>query len=158
MRLYLVQHAKALPKERNPERPLSEEGRGEAMRVAEFLQPSAPAVDQLWHSGKLRAAETAQIYARALGLGTSPVARNGLAPGDPVSPLRDELAARLDNTMIVGHMPFVSRLATLLLSGYESPPLVAFANAGIVCLNRTPDNAWQLLWAVTPQLLPDVRR
>jgi len=154
MRLYLVQHAKALSKKQDPERPLSPEGRQEAMKVADFVRPLALAVDQIWHSGKSRAAQTAETYAQAFHVGERPALREGLAPGDPVGPLRDELAVATDDTMIVGHMPFVSRLASLLLTGYESPPIVSFVNAGIVCFERTPDNAWQIRWAIRPDILP----
>jgi phosphohistidine phosphatase len=155
MQLYLVQHAKAVPKEQDPQRPLSEEGRKEATRVADFIRPLALSVDQLWHSGRLRAVQTAEIYASVVRLGEGPATHGGLAPKDNAAPLRDELAVATDETMIVGHMPFVSRLASLLLTSYETPPIVSFMNAGIVCLERTPDNAWQVRWAITPEMLPE---
>lgn len=150
MKLYLVQHARALAKEQDPERPLSESGRHEAQRMADFLEPLSLKVDQLWHSGKARAQQTAEIYANALTVTQGPAARTGLKPNDNVALLRDELAVTSGDTMIVGHMPFVSRLATLLLTGYESPPVVTFVNAGLVCLERTADNRWQIEWSITP--------
>ena len=155
MRLYLVQHGKATAKEADPQRPLTDLGRREAQRVADFVGPLGLEVTQLWHSGKTRAEQTAAIFAGVLTVAEGPAAREGLAPNDNVALLRDELAVTSDATMIVGHMPFVSRLATLLLAGYESPPIVTFANAGIVCLERTDDNRWQLEWSVTPNLLPE---
>jgi phosphohistidine phosphatase len=153
MRLYLIQHADAVTKEENPDRPLTELGRHKAEKVAGFLAPLELQIEQLWHSDKLRARQTAEIYARALTATEGPKARGGLAPNDNVAMLRDELAVISSDTMIVGHMPFVSRLTTLLLTGYESPPVVSFVNAGIVCLERTEDNRWQLAWSVTPDLL-----
>jgi phosphohistidine phosphatase len=153
MRLYLVQHGKAMPKEQDPERPLTPEGRAETEKMARFLTPLELNVDCLWHSGKLRARQTAEALAGALAGGARATARDGLAPNDNVALLRDELAVATDDTMIVGHMPFVSRLATLLLTGYESPPVVTFTNAGVVCLQRTADNRWQVEWSVTPGLL-----
>ena len=155
MKLYLIQHGKATPKEQDPLRPLTEEGRREARKVADFVGPLGLTIAQLWHSGKTRAEQTAEIYASALTVAEGPAAREGLAPNDNVALLRDELAVTSGATMIVGHMPFVSRLATLLLTGYESPPVVTFVNAGIVCLERTDDNRWQLEWSVTPDLLPE---
>ena len=153
MRLYLVQHGKATSKHEHPERPLTTQGRREAQEIARFIQPLELVVGRMWHSGKTRAAQTADIYAEVLTVAEGPTARDGLAPDDIVAPLRDELAVATDDTMIVGHMPFVSKLATLLLTGYESPPAVAFKNAGIVCLERTPDNRWQVEWVVKPALL-----
>lgn len=151
MRLYLVQHAKALAKEQDSERPLSELGRRQAQTMLDFVRPLSLKVDQLWHSGKTRAEQTAEIYADALTVAEGPTARAGLKPNDNIALLRDELAVTSGDTMIVGHMPFVSRLASLLLTGYESPPVITFVNAGLVCLERTADNRWQVAWSITPE-------
>ncbi len=155
MRLYLVQHGKATSKAEDPQRRLTEDGRQEADRLARFIAPLGLRIGQLWHSGKPRAAQTAEIYAAAGKFDEGPAAREGLAPNDNVVLLRDELAVTTDDTMIVGHMPFVSKLATLLLTGYETPPVIAFQNAGVVCLGRTDDNRWQVEWIVTPALLAE---
>jgi phosphohistidine phosphatase len=153
MRLYLVQHGKATAEEEDPERPLTEHGRAETRRIADLLGPLGLAVDQIWHSGKTRARETAEILAEAVTAAAGPTARDALAPNDNVALLRDEMAVATDDTMLVGHMPFVSRLAALLLTGYESPPAITFVNSGVVCLERTPDNRWQVAWIVTPELV-----
>jgi len=155
MKLYLVQHGKAMSKEQDAERPLTDVGRREARKVADFLGPRGLKVEQLWHSGKARAAQTAEIYASAVAVGEGPSVRKGLKPNDNVALLRDELAVTSGDTMIVGHMPFMSRLASLLLTGYESPPVVTFVNAGLVCLERTEDGRWQVEWLITPDLLGD---
>jgi len=155
MKLYLVQHARAMPKAEDPKRPLTPEGRAEAERIARVLEPLELKIDQLWHSGKLRAEQTAAIYANALKVANGPAARKGLAPNDNVAPLRNELAGATGDIMIVGHVPFVSKLAALLLTGCESPPVVAFVNAGVVCLDRTEDDRWQVAWIITPELLPE---
>jgi phosphohistidine phosphatase len=154
MRLYLVQHGKALPEEQDPQRPLAPEGRQEAEKVAHFLKPLGLTVARVWHSGKARAWQTAQIYAEVLTVGQELTARDGLNPNDDVAPLRDELAIAAEDTMLVGHMPFVDKLAALLLTGRESPSVIAFKNAGVVCLGRTEDSRWQVEWIITPDLLP----
>ena len=154
MRLYLVQHGKAASSEQDPERPLTPEGRQEVQKIAYLLKPLELTVDRIWHSPKLRARQTAQMYAEAFVVATGPQMREGLAPNDPVAPLRDELAVETEDTMIVGHLPFLSRLAALLLTGYESGAPIAFRNAGVLCLGRTDDNRWQVEWLVTPELAP----
>ena len=153
MKLYLIQHAQAVSKAEDPRRPLTDEGRAEARAVARLVRSLDLRVECLWHSGKTRAEQTAEIYAGALTVAEGPTARQGLAPNDDVAPWRDALAVSTAETMIVGHMPFVSKLATLLLTGYESPPVVAFRNAGVVCLGRSSDDRWQIEWVLTPDLL-----
>jgi phosphohistidine phosphatase len=56
--------------------------------------------------------------------------------------------------MIVGHQPFLGKLSSLLLTGYESAGPIAFHNGGVLCLGRTADNRWQVEWLVTPELVP----
>ncbi len=154
MRLYLVQHGKAVTQEQDPQRPLTPEGRREAQKVARFVKSLGLTVDRVWHSGKARAWQTAQIYAEVLIIRQELTARDGLNPNDDVVPLREELAAATENIMLVGHLPFVSKLASLLLTGRESPPVIAFKNAGVVCLARTADNRWEIEWIITPDLFP----
>jgi len=153
MKLYLVQHAKAASNETDPERPLTEEGRRDIQKVAAFIKPLNLSVDYLWHSGKKRAAQTAGVLANAIKTTGGIIAHDGLGPMDDAMALRDELASTEKNIMIVGHLPFLSRLASLLLSGSESANTVAFKNAGIVCLSRSEDIRWQIEWMVTPELL-----
>jgi phosphohistidine phosphatase len=152
MRLYLVQHGTAIAQEQDPQRPLAREGRQEIRKVARFLKPMGLTVDRVWHSGKARAWQTAQLYAEILIVRQELTARAGLNPNDDVAPLREELAAATENIMLVGHLPFLSKLAALLLTGRESPPVIAFRNAGVVCLARTEDNRWEVEWIVTPEL------
>ena len=141
MKLYLVQHGKAMSSEQDPDRPLTQEGRQEVQRIAHLLMPLDFTVDQIWHSGKTRARP-------------EPAAREGLGPNDNVALLRDELAVATEDTMIVGHMPFLGKLASLLLTGYESGEVIAFRNAGVICLERTSGNRWHVEWIVTPAMIP----
>ena len=153
MKLYLVQHAKAASKEEDPERGLSEEGRREIRKVAAFVKRFALGVDCLWHSGKKRAAQTVEVLGEAINVKEGTAGRDGLGPNDDVTVLTDELASTQKDIMIVGHLPFLSRLASLLLAGSEWANTVAFKNAGIVCLERSEDNRWQIDWMVTPELV-----
>lgn len=153
MRLYLVQHGKALSKDIDPDRPLSTEGRGETDRAAELLERLGLAVDTVWHSGKTRAAQTAEILAAAIKISQPAIQRQGLSPNDDVVPVADELNAADGNIMVVGHLPFLPKLASLLLCGDELASVVAFRNSGVVCLGRGEDGRWQVEWAVTPQVL-----
>ncbi len=153
MKLYLVQHAKAASKQTDQQRPLTEEGRTDIRKVAAFIQPLKLFVDYLWHSEKRRAVQTAELLAEVVKINKAQTVRDGLGPNDDVTVLRDELASAQQNVMIVGHLPFLSKLASLFLTGSESANVVAFKQSGIVCLRRCEDNQWQIDWMVTPELL-----
>ena len=63
MKLYLVQHGEAEPKEANPERPLTEKGLSDVKKAASLLANSVLKVDMILHSGKKRAEQTARTIA-----------------------------------------------------------------------------------------------
>jgi len=155
MRLYLVQHGDAVPKSEDPERPLSEQGRGDVARVAAFAQRAGIEVHQIRHSGKRRAEETAAILAEYLGPADGVVALPGLAPQDDVGRVAELLSRETRPLMFVGHRPFMDRLAGLLVAGAKGRVVVQFQKGGIVCLERDPQSrVWSVLWAVTPDLIP----
>jgi phosphohistidine phosphatase len=153
MKLYLVQHAKAASEQQDPQRSLTEEGKRDIEKIAAFIKPLNLTVDILWHSGKKRAAQTAQFLADAINVRQGPIARDGLAPNDDVTVLRDEVSAVQQDIMIVGHLPFLDKLASLLLTASQSAATVSFKNAGLICLYRSEDNHWRIDWMITPQLL-----
>ena len=153
MKLYLVQHAKAASKDVNPERPLTEEGRQDIQKVATFIKPLNMSVDYLWHSTKTRAIQTAEVLAEVVKINKEKIERQGLAPNDDVPAVKDELIAAQQDTMIVSHMPFVSKLASLLLTSRESADTAVFKQGGIVALSCSEENQWQIEWMITPELL-----
>jgi len=66
MRIYLTQHGEALAKDVDRERPLSEQGRADVQRLAEVLREKGVRVEQIWHSRKTRAEQTAALIADAI--------------------------------------------------------------------------------------------
>ncbi len=153
MHLYLIQHALAKSKEDDPERGLADEGIGELEKTARFFSRLEPAVDAIWHSGKKRARQTADILAGALGREAVVSEHAGLAPMDDVGPAAAVIEkADIGNLVLVGHMPHVSRLASLLLTGDSESGVVLFRNAGIVFLVEG-EGKWQVGWVVTPKIL-----
>lgn len=153
MKLYIVQHAKAASKDVDPERPLTDEGRRDIQRVADFLKPLNLDVDCLWHSTKKRAIQSAEVLAEAVKINKEKVEREGLAPNDDIKAIKDEIVSAQHDIMIVGHMPFVGKLASLLLTGNESADTVDFRQGGILALNSSEPNQWQIEWMIIPELL-----
>jgi phosphohistidine phosphatase len=153
MKLYLVQHAHPKPKEQDPEKGLSEKGTSDAERVAAFIRPLSIHVNAVWHSGKNRAAQTAEILRQAIASEKGVISRESLSPLDPVDPAATAIASVAGDLMIVGHLPFLGKLASLLAAGSESADTVAFQQGGIVCLERDQDGTWRIRWMITPELL-----
>ena len=153
MNLYLVQHAEAVSKEEDPQRPLSATGTADIKKIAEFAAEHCHiAADSVFHSGKLRARQTADLLATALGL-------KAASRADGLEPLADPLiwAARLqestEDMMLVGHLPHMGRLAAALLCGDPEAGTAHFQMGGIVALKRQ-DNKWSLQWMIVPAIMP----
>ncbi len=151
MQIYLVQHGIAHPKDVDPDRSLTELGRQETECVAALAARLDLGVHQIHHSGKTRAAQTAAILGDALSPAGGVVAVPGLTPRDDVRPVAEALAREAGPLMLVGHLPFLARLAGLLLTGDPDQTVVAFRNSAIVCLTRQGDR-WQVAWILTPEL------
>jgi phosphohistidine phosphatase len=100
MRIYLTQHGLAVPKDIDPDRPLSERGREDVRHLAEFLDKAGVRVGQVLHSGKTRAEQTAAILAEALLPERQPRAQAGLGPKDPLEKVSPETAFWSVDTLI----------------------------------------------------------
>jgi phosphohistidine phosphatase len=153
MRMYLTQHGLAVPKDIDPDRPLSEQGRQDVRCLAELLGHAGIRVAQVFHSGKTRAEQTAALLAAPLLPAGRPQARAGLAPNDAVESLYRESAAWTGDTLIVGHLPFLGRLASLMLAGDPDRPTLAFQPGSLACLETDAAGHWVLLWMVRPELI-----
>ena len=153
MDLYLVQHGKAKPKEEDPDRSLSEEGRLEVERMARYAASIGLQPDLIYQSGKLRAQQTAVMLAQALNPPEGVKPLDGIAPNDdPEKALQSVDSTEHDSLMIVGHLPHLSRLASLLIAGNPAVEVIAFRNGGIVALRRD-EEGWRLNWCLVPQVL-----
>jgi len=152
MRVYLVQHGDALPKEEDPDRPLSTTGRTEIEHLTALLQRSGVSAERGYHSGKTRARETAEILAEGMLLGSAPEARDGLGAKDPPEPIARELDEAEQDLLIVSHLPFLGHLASRLLTGRSEPVIVSYRPGTMACLERGQDG-WSLQWMLRPELL-----
>jgi len=55
--------------------------------------------------------------------------------------------------MLVGHLPFMERLTSTLITGSDKRLVFKFQNGGIVCLDMDPDKpAWFIKWALMPKI------
>jgi phosphohistidine phosphatase len=140
--IVLVHHGDAVPGHVDATRPLSSAGRAACERLARAAASRGVRPDAIWHSGKLRARQTADLFRQACNPLAPCTAVRGLHPGDPPAWMRDQLAGETRHIMIVGHMPHLPSLLSLLRadSSAEEFPL-----NGVVALDADGER-WREVW------------
>ncbi|MEJ2695046.1 MAG: phosphohistidine phosphatase SixA [Candidatus Sulfobium sp.] len=154
MFLYLVQHAEAKTEQEDPSRPLSEKGVKDITKVALHLSKLDFKISRVLHSKKLRAKQTADILAEYVKPSGATAESDGLAPMDDPSAWADRLkyltASVTENIVLVGHLPHLGKLASLLLCGDADRNVVSFRMGCVTCLERDEKGNWTLQWMITP--------
>ncbi len=147
MHVYLMQHGEALSEENAPGRPLSLTGIEQIKAVSLVAYRAQIRIPVIYHSGKLRARRSAELLSEEVG--GDVIAREGLDPKDEVAPVAEWLKSESDDLALVGHLPFLDRLAGLLLTGDAGKSVVHFKNGALVRLLRS-DNGWKVDWMARP--------
>ncbi len=154
IQLYLMQHGEARPEQEDPARPLTDRGRAEVERIARAAARLDLGLVQLFHSGKLRARQTAEIVAACLEPPPALAEMSGLGPNDDPRIAAETVAVPSGPRLFVGHLPHLSRLASQLILGDRDREVVAFRMGGLICLSHGEDG-WRLAWALPPDLVRD---
>jgi phosphohistidine phosphatase len=155
--VYLIQHAESRSKEEDPARPLTDRGKNSVEAVGAHLVRLGISFDRVFHSGKLRAQQTAEILGRSLKI-NEVEAHTGFDPMDPVEPIMRWLSEQAERGVksiaIVGHLPFLDKLASILVTGDESAGVVAFQYAAVVRLvPKAEGQRYRVRWALAPELI-----
>ncbi len=126
MFVYLVHHGHATHPGDDPQRPLSHHGRDQADTVSSQAAAHGVRPDVIWHSGKLRARQTADAYRRSCNPLAEFSATRWMQPDDPLR-LVDVLQVDTRDVMLVGHMPHLDRLLRRLVGpNRHDAPATAF--------------------------------
>jgi phosphohistidine phosphatase len=153
MRLYLIQHGEAKSEKEDPERSLTEFGEEEVKRVSKVAEKLHIRPSKIFHSGKTRAKQTAEIIASGINIPDLKIESvQGLNPNDDIRPWAGRISKESKDLMLVGHLPFLDRLASFLLCGNENARVVLFRYSAIVCLDQKEDRGWAVRWIFTPEM------
>jgi phosphohistidine phosphatase len=147
--ILLVHHGDAVGPAVDPSRPLSTRGVAEVARLAEQAAARGVKPEIVWHSGKLRARQTAEPFWRLCNPLASISAARGLLPDDPPLWIRDQLSGETRTIVIVGHLPHMPRLLRLLVAGNPDAVDVEFPLHGCVALEAEGER-WKELWRLEP--------
>ena len=153
MKLYLVQHGEACSKEENPDRPLTEQGKADINRLAVFLRKGNIKVGRVMHSGKLRAAQTVERLLNSVAPGLETEVNEKINPNSDASTFAELSFIWTDDTLIVGHLPFLAKLVSQLTLRDASIMFSNFTPGSAICLERSENNQWLVNWMVRPEVL-----
>jgi phosphohistidine phosphatase len=146
MHLFLAHHGDAVGPEVDARRPLSPVGRAGIDRLAALAAAKGAKPRVVWHSGKLRARQTAEAYWRACNALAEFSATKDLQPDDPPQWMRDRLRGEPRDILLAGHFPHLPRLLALLVNDEGS----AFPPHGIVALvTEDEGDTWKEAWRLS---------
>ncbi len=131
---------------------MTDKGKTEVEAVACYVASSGVKVSRIFHSGRLRAKQTAELFAQHLVTPQGVTEQEGLGPLDAPYQAKQLVLQAEEPIMIIGHLPHLSRLASLLILGQAEKEVVRFKMGGLVCLGRS-DDSWSIDWALIPQLV-----
>jgi phosphohistidine phosphatase len=149
MEFYLVRHGEAVSQAIDGQRPLTPGGRRDVERLGQAAAIRGVRPGQIFHSGLLRAQQTAEILSENLGPVQGVCELAGLRPDDDPVIAKAELESSTVSLMLVGHLPHISRLASFLVAGNAEQELVQFAPATVLGLSYE-NHRWKILWKLTP--------
>jgi phosphohistidine phosphatase len=147
--VYLVRHGDAVAGAENPARPLSQTGREAVEQIARLARERQVEVSVVYHSGILRAEETAEILAKHLKPPSGVKAISGLSPDDDPMAGKAELEAATAPIMLVGHLPYMNRLVALLVRGDPEASVINLRPAAMVCCSKVAAQ-WKIDWHLAP--------
>lgn len=153
MKLYLVQHGEACSKEINPDRPLTDQGKADIERLAAFFKRAGIQVERVIHSGKLRAEQTAERLAKVIAPGMELETSGLINPNDNPKAFDWQSESWNRDTLIVGHLPFMAKLVSHLITEDENRLMTAFQPGSAICLEHNDDAHWKINWMIRPELL-----
>ncbi len=154
MKIYLARHGDYLNGNDDFTRGLSERGRRDIAAVANALKEKGVTIHRTIHSRRLRAQQTAEILADTLMSSSVLDMVEGITPNDEPDEFIAETFAKLPtDTIVVGHLPFMGRLVSLLLTGDADKSPDNFEAGTVVCMEQTDNSKWTKLWTVHPSRL-----
>ena len=161
MDLYILRHGIAVEPgtpgyENDADRPLTPEGQRKLEQIADAMGALDLSFDRIISSPYVRARETAEIVAEALGARKKLELSDALTPGGSfrrLVELLNCLEPSPESVLLVGHEPYLSGLISLLVSGKETFGVVM--KKGGLCKLTTESlkhgRCAALQWLLTPK-------
>ncbi len=154
MKVYLIQHGANKPENEDPEKGLSNQGVLDIEKMAGFVGKMDRQYEAIFHSDKKRTRQTAEILGKYLKHGLGVHETDCLGPMDGVEVWQNRILCSDGDPVLVGHLPFLNKLASKLVAGDENSQIISFQNGGMACLEDNNDNGnFSVTWVVTPDMI-----
>lgn len=151
--IYLLRHGEARGDGPDSARTLTESGAAGVERLAAWAARANITVNEIRHSGKRRAEQTAEIMARHLRCAVRQI--DGISPNDDPERFAEEIAFEDEPVMIVSHLPFLGNAVAALTRVHM--PVADFHPATLVALVRV-DERFVIDFVVYPAICDSIRR
>lgn len=147
MNLFLMRHGTADPSMSGGRYGLTPRGRQEAEAVAGAIKMRGIRPSRIFHSGKTRAIETAEVLRLRLLPELALEMKPGLLPEDSSEAMAERVEEWVllhpkDYLFMVSHMPFLPALASRLLGTSQTVP--SFPPAGCLWLEAFKPSHWKV--------------
>lgn len=150
MQIFIMRHGEAeLNAASDPLRELTDAGREQSSRMADWLMRSGVKIDQVLVSPYLRARQTLDVLRWVLPLPERVIVEPALIPGGDAGQICHDLRVLADNgitsVLIISHLPLVSYLVAKLCP-QEPPPMFTTSQINCVTLTARSGNGivnWQ---------------
>lgn len=154
MRLYLMRHAEAdMACADDQARPLTDRGVHDAQQMASYLQGQGCHIAHIFHSGKRRAEQTADLIKQAVLPSQALQLETALTGCDGLTPMLEIINSWTEDTLVISHLPFISRLLSRLVVDDPQCAIVNFSPATLVRLEQAEAGGWCIQWCINPQLI-----
>lgn len=153
MFVYLMRHGEAKTEDEDPERGLTDKGFRDVSVAGADARDRGIKPGAIYHSGKKRAVQTAQILSNYVKPEKGMVEAKSLAPMDDPGIWAQRISGMREDVMLVGHLPHVAKLGGLLLGRGKGEAVADFKTGEMACLKRCDDDRWVLEWIMVPELV-----
>jgi phosphohistidine phosphatase len=161
MDLYIVRHGIAIDREDpkcppDPERYLTEDGIKKTKQAAKGLAALGVTAEVLISSPYVRAQQTAEIFAAALGYSKQKIRHSDLLlPGADPAVFFRELAKDKHSSSVFayGHAPHLDELIGAALSTKHNITALKKSGVAALTLKRISPPSAELIWLATPKIL-----
>lgn len=156
MQIFIMRHGEAaLDAASDALRPLTERGKSESIKMAEWMTKQGHTIDYVLASPYLRAQQTLDAVKTDLALPSKIETDDGIIPGGNPSHVAHYLRALghsgYKNILVISHLPLVGYVVAELCPAVCAP---MFSTSTIACVDfDLSKGAGELLWQVSPSTL-----